>query len=210
MIRLLLVDDHVMLREGIRSMLADHKDICIEGEVGSAAEMFACLKKNRFDVIILDIKLTDASGVALLQRIKRLQPKVKVIMLTMFDQVHYAIHALQSGADAYVVKGATTDELLEAIHDVRRGKTYVSASMASKLAGWVRPGRGDTELDALSHREFEVLTMLGRGLSVKEIAAHLTVSQKSVTTYRSRLMQKLHLSNNAEIVKFAVNSLLVD
>ena len=210
MIRLLLVDDHIMLREGIRSMLSGHEDISVEGEAGSATELFAHLKKSKFDVIILDIKLTDASGVALLQRIKRAQPKVKVIMLTMYDQVHYAIHALQSGADAYVVKGATTDELLEAIRDVRCGKTYVSPSVAGKLAGWVRPGRGSTDLDALSHREFEVLTMLGRGLSVKEIAAHLGVSQKSVTTYRTRLMQKLRLSNNAEIVRFAVNSLLVD
>lgn len=210
MIDVLLADDHTMLREGICARFESSSDIRIAGEAGSIAEILKLLRTAKFHVILLDIKLADGSGIALIRKIHKLQPKIRIIMLTMYDHPQYAIHALKKGANGYVVKGAPVEELVAAIRAVLEGKRFISPVMAAKLEGIMKEGRRKAALDSLSHREFEVLTRLASGLSVKEVAKHIGVSQKTVTTYRTRLMDKLNLANNAEIVRYALDTLLID
>lgn len=210
MIEVLLADDHVMLREGICARFEASPDIRIAAEAGSISEILKLLRAAKFHVILLDIKLSDGSGISVIRKIRALQPKTRIIVLTMYDHPQYAIHALKKGAHGYVVKGAPVEELVEAIHAVLEGKQFVSPVMAEKLEGIMKEGPRKAALDSLSHREFEVLTRLASGLSVKEVAKHIGVSQKTVTTYRTRLMDKLKLANNAEIVRYALDTLLID
>lgn len=210
MIRLMLVDDHAMLREGLRSKFERCADIQIVAEAGAAEELMSLLGKASPDVLIVDIKLPDANGISLMEQIKKDLPKVKVIILTMYDHVRYALHSFERGADGFVVKGAPFEELLQAVRDVIGGKTYVSSEMAAKLVGRLKKGKPAAALDLLSKREFEVLTMLSGGLSIKQTAEQLGLSSKSVTTYRTRVMEKLHLNTNADIVRYAMETGLLE
>ena len=210
MITLMLVDDHAMLREGLRSKLSGNPDIEIVGEAASAKELLSKIELLTPAVIILDLKLPDANGVTLIRQIKSAQPECKIVVLTMYDHVRYAIHALESGADGFVVKGAPYEELLQAIHAVSNNSTYVSSSMAAKLAGHLKRGELKGSLESLSQREFEVLILLGNGLSVKQIAYQLGVSEKSVTTYRARVMEKLQMANRSDLIRYAIESGLIE
>jgi DNA-binding NarL/FixJ family response regulator len=210
MIRVLLVDDHAMLRQGIRAFLRSCRDVRISGEAGSAKEMLRELRARDYDVVVLDIKLGDGSGISLLRKIRGLRPGAQVLILTMYDNTQYAAHAIEHGARGYVVKGAAVDELAEAIRTVHAGKLFVSPSLKRRMSRWVKDVRRQDLVDLLSHREYEVLTRLAKGLTLKEVAAHLGVSTKTVTTYRTRLMDKLSLSNNADIVRFALKAQLID
>jgi DNA-binding NarL/FixJ family response regulator len=210
MIKLMLVDDHAMMLEGLHSIFADCDDIEIIGEAGSAAELHEILEKTTPDVLTLDVKLPDANGISLMRELKESYPGCRVIVLTMYDHVRYALHALESGAAGFVLKGAPFEELLEAVRTVHRGKTYVSSEMAPKIAKQVRNTINKSTLDSLSQREFEVLTLLTSGLSVKETGTQMNISEKTVTTYRARLMEKLNLKSRAEMVRVALEAGLIE
>ena len=210
MSKLVIVDDHAMLREGLKSKFSECADIEVVGEAGSCEELFALLGQQHADVVLLDIKLPDCNGVGAIQRIKAAHPRCKVVILTMYDHVRYALHALESGADGYIVKGSPFEELIQAVRDVRRNRTYVSAAVAPKLIDRFKRGKHKTSLDALSPREFESLTILSSGLSLKEAAERMGVSEKTVSTYRARFMEKLNLSNNTDLIRFALETGLLD
>jgi len=210
MIRLMLVDDHEMLREGLRSKFASCPDIDLVGEAGTAAELEQKFDKAKPNVLILDMKLPDANGVTLLQRIKNKYPHCKIVILTMYDHVRYAVHSIEGGADGFVVKGAPFEELLQAVRTVAKNGTFVSPLMAAKLVGHLKKGKHKGSLESLSEREFQVLILLGNGLAVKEIAYQLGVSEKSVSTYRSRLTEKLELAHKADLIRFAIEAGLVE
>ena len=211
MIKLMLADDHAMLREGLRSKFAGNSDVEVVGEAASGKELLAKIPTVKPAVIILDMKLPDANGVTLIRQIKNNLPNCRIVVLTMYDHVRYAVHALESGADGFVVKGAPFEELLQAVRTVSSGNTFVSSTMASKLAGHLkRGGKRKGSLESLSQREFEVLILLGNGLSVKEIAYQLGVSEKSVTTYRARVMEKLQLASKADLIRFTLEAGLVE
>ncbi len=211
MIKLMLADDHAMLREGLRSKFAGHPDMEVVGEAASAKELLTKIATLKPTVMILDMKLPDANGVTLIRQINNALPSCKIVVLTMYDHVRYAVHALESGADGFVVKGAPFEELLQAIRTVAGGNTFVSSAMATKLAGHLkRDGKRKGSLESLSQREFEVLILLGNGLSVKEIAYQLGVSEKSVTTYRARVMEKLQMANKTDLIRYAIESGLIE
>lgn len=210
MIRLMLVDDHAMLREGLRSKFESCADIQIVGEAASAREFLSKLPAAKPSVAILDMKLPDGNGITLIRQVKEAQPDCRIVVLTMYDHVRYAVHALESGAEGFVVKGAPFDELLKAVRTVAGNGTYVSSAMASKLVGHLKRGKRKGSLESLSQREFEVLILLGNGLAIKEIAGQLGVSEKSVTTYRARVMEKLQLASKAEIIRYALEAGLVE
>lgn len=211
MIKLMLADDHAMLREGLRSKFAGNSDVEVVGEAASGKELLAKIPTVKPAVIILDMKLPDANGVTLIRQIKNNLPNCRIVVLTMYDHVRYAVHALESGADGFVVKGAPFEELLQAVRTVSSGNTFVSSTMASKLAGHLkRGGKRKGSLESLSQREFEVLILLGNGLSVKEIAYQLGVSEKSVTTYRARVMEKLQMANKTDLIRYAIESGLIE
>lgn len=210
MITLMLADDHAMLREGLRSKFANSPDIEVLGEAASAKELMTKIATLNPSVMILDMKLPDANGVTLIHQIKTALPNCKIVVLTMYDHVRYAVHALESGANGFVVKGAPFEELLQAIRTVSNGSTFVSSTMTSKLAGHLRRGKRKGSLESLSQREFEVLILLGNGLSVKQIAYQLGVSEKSVTTYRARVMEKLQMTNKTDLIRYAIESGLIE
>jgi DNA-binding NarL/FixJ family response regulator len=210
MIRILLVDDHAMLRQGIRAHLRTCRDIRIADEAGSGKEMMTLLRRKPYDVIVLDIKLSDGSGLTMLRKIRALRPSTRIVILTMYDSTQYASHALEHGVKGYVVKGAAVDELTAAIRAVHAGKVFVSPSIKRRMARWVKDVRRQDQLDRLSPREYEVLKSLANGQTLKEVAANLGVSTKTITTYRTRLLDKLNLSTNADIVRIAIRAQLVD
>ena len=211
MIKLILADDHAMLRDGLRTKFQACDDIEVVGEAENGEQLRRLLKTEPVDVIILDIKMPDTNGISLMTHIKASNPSCRCVILTMYDHVRYALHALESGADGFVVKGSPFQELVQAVRDVHRGQTYISASMAPKLADRLRKkDKKDVSLDALSQREFEVFTLLSSGLSVKEAASQIGISEKTVTTYRARLMEKMNLSNKADLIRVALESGLLE
>ena len=210
MIKLMLVDDHAMLREGLRSKFEKCPDIQIVAEAGSAHELMTKLPEARPTVILLDMKLPDANGITLIRQIKEAHPQRRIVVLPMYDHARYAEHALESGADGFVVKGSAFEELLQATRSVAEGKPFVSAGMAAKLGGRLKKGKRTGQLESLSQREFEVLVLLGTGLSVKEIAGQLGVSEKSVTTYRARVMEKLQLNTKSDLIRYTIEAGLVE
>jgi DNA-binding NarL/FixJ family response regulator len=209
MIRLVLADDHAMLREGLRSKFETCEDIRVVGEAATAAELMRGLAAKP-DVVVLDMKLPDANGITMVREVKLRQPACRVIILTMYDHARYAAHAFESGADGFVVKGSPFEELLQAVRAVAAGGTYTSPSMTAKLMAHAKRGKRKGSLESLSQREFEVLILLCSGLAVKEVAFQLSVSEKSVTTYRARVMEKLQLSNKTELIRFAIEAGLID
>jgi len=209
-IKLMLADDHAMLREGLRSKFQECNDVEMIGEAGSGHELLELLKSKQPDVIILDVKMPDTNGISLMQQIKMSYPACKVVILTMYDHVRYALHALECGADGFLVKGSPFEELLQAVRNVKQDKTYVSSTIAPKLADRFRRRKQDLSLDILSQREFEVLTMLSSGLSIKEAAHQMGISEKTVTTYRSRLMEKLNLSTKTDLIRVALETGLLE
>jgi DNA-binding NarL/FixJ family response regulator len=210
MISVMLVDDHTMFREGLRRSFAECDDIQVVGEAGTAEELMKNLPRNKPNVVILDIKLPDIDGPALIQNIKSVSPASKVVILTMFNHPRYALHSLQNGADGFVVKGSPFNELLTAIKTVCRDKTYICTEIAPELIGQLKQAGKDSLLDNLSPREFEVLTLLGSGLSLKEVGARIGIDEKTVGTYRARLMTKLHLSTKADLFRIALESGVIE
>ena len=211
MINLLLADDHLMLREGLRRKFDDADGIRVTGEANTAAELMKLLRHSSADVLILDIKLPDANGIALIKDIRKVVPAIKVVILTMYDHPRYAIEAMESGADGFVVKGAPFEVLVRAVKSAYRGQKYICPQVASKLAGDQTGSRKKSGLaDQLSKREFEVFTMLAGGHSLKDIGNQMGISEKTVSTYRTRLLAKLDLANNSDIVRMALESDLID
>jgi DNA-binding NarL/FixJ family response regulator len=205
MMRLALVDDHAMLRDGLRRKFDDCPDMecCIEA--GSGRELLEKMAATPVDVIVLDIKLPDTNGILFTRQLKQRYPNCKVVILTMYDQERYAKEALIAGADAFIIKGSPFDKLLSSIRNLRRMRSAGEKTpvKAKGRASALRPAK---PLDVLSSREFEVLILIGSGLPLKEVGVRMGISDKSVATYRSRMMKKLNLTTNADLIQFAIET----
>lgn len=210
MIRLLIADDHALLRESLREKLSQCADIQVVGEAASLQAVAKKMESDCPDVLLLDVKLSDGNALSILSDLRARWPRCKVVILTMYDHIRYVQHAMDLGAHGFVVKGDSFSDLLRAVRMVAKGQTYLSASLRGR---WETARRGRKKfgsLEALSAREFQVLVMIGSGLSCKEIAAQLNLSEKSITTYRARIMKKLSLSNKAELIRLALESGLAE
>lgn len=210
MIRLMIADDHAMLRDGLRDKFSDEESIEVVGEAGTGEDVLKKLSSVNPSVIILDLKLPDTNGVTLIPQIKTALPECKVVVLTMYDHTRYATHAMESGADAFVVKGAPFEELLKAVRAVSENETYVCSTIATRMAKLLKGRKKKGSLECLSEREFQVMILLGSGMSVKEIAYQLNLSEKSITTYRARVMEKLELSSKADLIRFVLEQGLIE
>ncbi len=209
MITLMLVDDHAMFREGLRARFHAEPEFRVVGEADSAAALLARLPALRPNVIVLDLKLPDSRGADLIARVRAACPGCKIVVLTMFDHERYARAVLQQGADGFVVKGAPFDELADAVREVVTGRPYIAKAVADQLAGAIRRGRvGARGAAPFSRREREVLEHLARGLTVRQVAEALRLSEKTVATYKSRIMQKARLADHAALLRFAVEAVL--
>lgn len=205
MIKILIADDHQLVRVGIRRLLEDEKDFKVVGEAADGKDAIEQVKKLNPDVILMDVAMPGMDGMEATKRlVKKRKDPAKIVILTMHSDEHYAARLLRMGASGYVVKDAAPAELAEAIRTVNDGKRFVSASLREALALRVVDGLGEEPMDLLTDREFQVLGRLASGATNREIAAELSVSVKTIDAHRLNLLAKLGLRNNAELTKFAM------
>jgi two-component system, NarL family, response regulator NreC len=211
-IRLLLVDDHAIVRSGLRMLLENEADLVLIGEAGNGQQALELADQLTPDVVIMDITLPDMSGIEVTRRLKQEHPKMAVVALTIHEDQQYFFEMLRVGASAYVPKRAAPDDLIAAIHAASRGETYIYPSLAKLLVSDFLERVGDGEETAISEltpREQEVLSMLAEGKTNDEIAAELVISPHTVARHREHLMGKLGLHNRSELVKYAIRKGLI-
>lgn len=207
MIRILLVDDHPVVRQGIRQILLDGLKTVSLGEASDATTALGLILTDIWDLVVLDLTLPGASGLDLLKAIRRERPTLPVLILSMHPAAQFARRVLSAGASGYLTKDSAATELVTAIEQIRRGRMY----LGSKFPDWTRPAALDAAPhDKLSDREYQVLRMIGSGLTVSEIAATCGLSVKTVSTYRARLLEKLEMHSNAEVMRYAIENALMD
>src|SRR5688572_28306789 len=210
MTRVLIADDHELVRRGLKHLLADELGPVKVGEAGTSQEAIELLMKQAWDVVLLDINMPGRSGLDVLEEVKRLQPGTPVLVLSGFPEADYAVRALKLGASGYLTKQSASDELVAAVRKAMAGGRYVTASLAERLAASLGGELDQKPHEALSNRELQVLRLIASGKSVKEIAAELSLSEKTVGTYRSRLAEKMALSSNVELTRYALQHHLVE
>jgi len=210
MIRILVVDDHAIVREGLKQILGDVNDMSVSDEAAGGQEALTKIRGGEFDVVLLDISLPGRSGLEILKEIKAERPRLPVLILSMHAEEQYAVRTLRAGASGYLTKASAPDELIGAIRKVSSGRKYVSASLAEKLALELDIDTQKPPHAALSDREYQVMMMLASGKSVKEIADELCLSVKTISTYRSRMMEKMNMKKNAELTLYAIRNHLID
>jgi DNA-binding NarL/FixJ family response regulator len=202
-IRLLIADDHPIVRAGLRRIVEADRSIVVTAEAASGGEALTALELSPADVVLLDVTMPGASFTDTLHSLLEDHPTVKVLVLSVHPEDQWAIRALRAGASGYLTKDHSPEQLLDAVRRVYRGGRYVSPTLAERLAAQLGPGFAGAPHEVLSDREFEVLRGLGTGLSVKEVAAQMRLSPKTVSTYRTRLMEKMGLSTTADVVRYA-------
>ncbi|MBI1805217.1 MAG: response regulator transcription factor [Ignavibacteriae bacterium] len=209
-IRVLIADDHVMVREGLAQLLGETDDIEVVGQAGDGFEAIQLAEKMKPDVIVLDYTMPKLDGFSAIEQLRKLLPAMKILILTVHENVHYAIKAFEAQAHGFMIKASAASELVEAIRCVFSGKMYVSSTISEKIAEQLRrQNRQQSGLSSLSQREFELLRLLGKGSSLQQCAQAMYISESAASTYRSRLLKKLNLKNTGELVKFAVENNVV-
>jgi DNA-binding NarL/FixJ family response regulator len=203
-INLLVVDDHTIFRSGLRRLFSDEPDIRVADEARNGAEALAKIRAHPFDVVMMDINLDGRSGLELLDSVRAEFPKLPVLVLSMYPEEQYALVALKAGANGYLSKDVESDELIQAVRQVAGGGRYLTARAAQKLALRTDDSDGRAPHERLSVREHEIMLMIVKGMSLTEIGEKMFISVKTVSTYRARILQKLELASNAEMVLYAV------
>ena len=209
MIRILVADDHAIVRQGLKQIVADTPDLVVTGEAERGREVLEKVSKDDYDVVLLDITMPDKTGLEVLEELKRIKPDLPVLILSMHPEDQYAIRAIRAGASGYVTKAGVPDELVTAIRKVSIGSKYISPSLAEKLAVYLETGAEKPLHQVLSDREYRVMCLIASGKTVKEIAEELFLSVKTVSTYRSRVLQKMKMKNNAQLTHYCVQNQLV-
>ena len=207
--KILICDDHKIVRDGLRQILQQLQGVSLIEEAGDGNEALALLKKEVFDIMLLDISLPDRSGLEVLQSVKARCPLTNVLMLSMHPQEQYAIRALKLGASAYLTKETASEELILAIKRVSEGGKYISQSLAENFALYIDKDSQQQKHDNLSAREFEIMIKLSNGKTLQEIGNELFISSKTVSTYRSRIMEKMELTKNTELTKYCMENKLI-
>ncbi|MGG1945672.1 response regulator transcription factor RqpR [Trinickia sp. NRRL B-1857] len=209
-LKILLVDDHAIVRQGVRQLLLNHAVAREVVEADSGAQALASLDIDPFDIILLDISLPDMNGVEVLKRLKRRQPRTPVMMFSMYREDQYAVRSLKAGASGYLSKTVTASQMIDAIRQVAAGRKYVSPALAEALADYVSFDSDQLPHEKLSDREYQTLCMLASGKRLTDIAHALSLSVKTVSVYRARLLEKMKLNNNAELTFYVMSNRLVD
>lgn len=209
MIRVILADDHAMVREGIRRVLEERHGLSVVAEAATTEELLSQLSRMPADVLILDIAMPGPGVVETLREVKAVQPGLRTLVLTAYPEADYAVRVLRAGAAGYLTKDRSLDQLVDAVRRIHRGGVHVSRALGDALAARLLESERQPSHAELSDREFEVLQALAEGRPIKAIAARMAVSPKTVTTYRGRLLQKLGLHSNADLVRYALEHRLV-
>ena len=209
MIRILLVDDHPVVRHGIRTILTERLKGAVVGEAGDAESALGQIREGDWDVVLADISLPGTSGLDLIKQLRRQHPTVPTVVVSMHPASQFARRALSAGAAAYLTKDSTPDEFVVAIEEVRRGRRYVGRDAGDVLVQWTSRGSG-TPHESLSDREYQVLRMIGSAQTVSDIARELGLSVKTISTYRARVLDKLGMRSNAELMRYAIENGLLE
>lgn len=210
MIRILTADDHAIVREGLKLILDEAPDLEVTAEAGSGPEVLSLIHEDKFDLVLLDISMPGSNGIEVLKSIKRVAPALPVLILSMYPEEQYAIRALKAGASGYITKDAPSNELLVAIRKVVSGGRYVSGSLAETLAFRLNEQTDKLPHELLSDREYQVFQLIAAGISTREIAGSMTLSIKTVSTYRTRILSKMNMKSNAQLIRYAVQRELID
>lgn len=210
MMRILIADDHSVVRRGIREILADQPDMDVAGEACTAHELLDILKNQVCDVVVLDIGLPGRSGLEVLDQLREQHPKIPVLIHTMHPEEQFAVRALRAGAAGYLTKDSAPTELVQALRKITSGRKYVGAALAEQLATSMDMRSVGPLHEALSDREFEVFRCLAAGQTVSEIGQQLSLSVKTISTYRARILVKMKMKNNAELMRYALHEKIVD
>jgi DNA-binding NarL/FixJ family response regulator len=209
MIKVLIADDHAIVRRGLKQIIAEEPDMIVAGEARSDAEALELARHCESDVIILDIPLPGRSGLDILKELQHEYPNLPILILTMHTEEQVAVRAFKAGAAGYLTKESAPEELIQALRKVAGGGRYVSPALAERLA--LRVANQEQPLhEILSDREYQVLHFIAIGKTVSEIAKQLSLSVKTISTYRSRVLEKMHLKNNAELMRYAVTHQLFE
>lgn len=207
--KIIIADDHVIFREGLKQVIATTANMVVADEAGTGQELLQKVQENDFDLVILDISMPGRNGLDTLAELKRIKPKLPVLVLSMHPEEQYALRAYKSGASGYMTKGNPASELIDALKKLALGKKYVSADLAeSMISGLGEPTQTEIQ-HSLSNREYQVLCMIASGKPVGKIAEELSLSAKTISTYRSHILRKLNMQNNSEMTRFAIENSLV-
>lgn len=208
--RVLIVDDHALFRAGLQTLLSEQEDFEIAGEAASGEEALSRIRAEHWDAVVLDISMPQRDGIDTLKQIRHLQPDLPVLILSMHPEEQYAVNLLRAGATGYLNKDSVPDELVTAIRALISGHKYISPLVAELLASDLNSDSSAQPHTQLSEREFQVFCKIASGLPVSEIGNELCLSVKTVSTYRSRILEKMHLKNNAEITRYAIKAGLIE
>ncbi|MGZ8294516.1 MAG: response regulator [Telluria sp.] len=209
-IRIIIADDHAIVREGLKQILADTGDIMVAGDAENGNDAIKLARRGDADVLLLDISMPDRSGIEVLKQIKKEKPELAVLMLSMHREDQYAIRSLKAGAAGYLTKQSAPKELVNAIRQVASGLKYISPALAQELANHVGEDHQTALHETLSDREYQTLTMIASGKTVGAIAKELSLSVKTVSEYRARLLVKMKLKNSAELTHYAIKNQLIE
>jgi len=210
MIKILIADDHAIVREGLKQIVAEEKDMLVAGEAGNTNEMFELLKREEFAIIILDISMPGRSGLEALKFLKKNYPEVPALILSMFSEEQYGLRALKAGAAGYLKKVSAPTELVSAIRKIVSGRKYINQSLAEKLADEYDSDMKERMHDKLSDREYQIMCLIASGKSAEEIALDLSISINTVYSYRNRILEKMHLKSNVELTQYALQNKLIE
>lgn len=205
MIKILIADDHAIVRQGLKQIVALNDEMMIVGEARNAAELLNLIRNNPVDVVILDISMPGRNGLETLKDIKRQYPTLPVIILSMYPEDQYAVRVFKSGAAGYMTKESAPDELVKAIEKAYHGGKYISPQVAELLADHIETNTLEIPHKFLSDREFEVFNLLASGKTVGQIADELNLSVKTISTYRTRILEKMGMTTNAELTRYALD-----
>lgn len=209
MIKILIVDDHMIFCEGIKKVLAAASDIEVAEEAGNGKDALRALTRNHYDVVLQDLALPDTDGLGLLRRIKDHNPDLPVLVLSFYPEDQYAVRVLKEGASGYLTKESVPNELINAIRKAAVGGKYISSALAESLAGSITGEKERRPHELLSSREFQIFSMIAAGKSVKEMSNELSLSRTTITSYRTRIFDKLKFKTNADLIRYAVQNRIV-
>jgi DNA-binding NarL/FixJ family response regulator len=209
MLRVLIADDHGITREGLKRILTDYPEPVHVGNAANAAQTLSMVRRNEWDLVLLDISLPDKSGLDVLKSIKKDRPALPVLVLSMYPVDQYALRVLKAGGSGYLTKESAPEQLLAAVRKVSEGGRFITPELAEHMARELAGGTPTLPHESLSDREFEVLRLIASGRTPTEIAGHLSLSVKTISTYRTRLLHKMGMRHNAELTHYAISNRLV-
>ena len=210
MIRIVVADDHTIVREGLKQVLSAASDFSIVGEAQSGHEVLLRVRDLEFDVLLLDMSMPGKSGIELIKQVRGEKPKLRILVLSMHQERQYAVRAIKAGASGYLTKESAAVQLIAAIRKVAAGGAFITEAVAEQLALGAMPQTEGLPHEALSDREFQVFRLLASGEAVSKIAEALSLSVKTVSTHKARIMQKMNMSNPAELIRYAIKHRLID